>query len=104
MTLSGAADWNSASWIARQSVQPPARRTTAQRVLLSGGGHGWPSGPSLVTARTMMIAGFPSRAGEQVERDARGVRRRCWYQQSSARSSSEILLHPEVRSFINGMA
>jgi len=92
--------------MARQNVQPSARRTTAQRVLLSGGGHGWPSAPSLVTARTMIIAGFPPRAGAQVARDAHGLRLRCWRQASSARKtgpSSEILLRAEARSYIRDM-
>ena len=54
----------------------------------------------------MIIAGFPPRAGEQVERRAHGVRRRCSHQASSVRnirSSWEILLRAEVRSFINDM-
>jgi len=92
--------------MARQNVQPSARRTTAQRVLLSGGGHGCPSAPSLVTACTMVIAGFPPRAGEQVARDAHGVRHRCWHLARSARktsSSSEILLRAEARSYIRDM-
>ena len=50
-----------------QTVQPSARATMTQRTLLSVGGHSWPSGSSLVTARTMIIAGFPPLAGEQVE-------------------------------------
>jgi len=91
----------------RQRVRPSARATRTQRTLLSAGGHGWPSGPSLVTARTMIIAGIPPRAGEQAERHAHGVRLRCCEEASSVRntrSSSEILLRAEVRSFINDMA
>src|SRR5262249_28327570 len=78
-----------------------------QSTLLAVGGHGRPSGPSLVMARTMIIAGFPARAGGRVERHAHGVRLRCWHQASSPRRtrlSSEILLRGEARSFNDGIA
>src|SRR5262245_23348639 len=52
--------------IARQSVQPSARRTTTQSALLSGGGHGRPSGMSLVTlCEILIIARFPSPAARR---------------------------------------
>ena len=41
--------------IARQSVQPSARRTITQRALLSDGGHGRPSGLSLVKSWEILI-------------------------------------------------
>jgi hypothetical protein len=46
--------------IARQSVHPSARRTITHRAALSDGGHGWPSGLSLVTlCEILIMARFP---------------------------------------------
>jgi hypothetical protein len=51
--------WNAIE-IARQSVKPSARRcTTIQRLLLSDGGHGWPSRLLLVVTRRISIMTAP---------------------------------------------